>query len=498
MFGRAVSRNQGPLAAAGRAYSRSRSQMLPSTQLSEYAQRQLGPDVIDFAAGQPGLPLLPLHLIAAGATDRFTGPKADPFILQYGPEQGYTSFRQCLADFLTHSTQHPVDPEELIITAGVSHGLDMACRHLARPGDVVLVEAPTYFLAGSILRQAGLKLVPVLTGEDGIDVDALDAFLQQPDAPRPKLLYTIPIHNNPAGTTIPLHKRQQLIRLAHRYGFTVIADEVYQLLSFPDAPSPPPPMKEVERQLIQRSRLSGPILNNARRISETAAAEQDGATSGSNSSNGGSSERHDDSNNMILNDGGSSQQQPPEGRISCSASGSGIRSSVVSLGSFSKIMAPGLRLGWMEASPPLLQALRADGVLGSGGSIAPLASGIAHSCLQMGLLQQQLQEVVRPRLQQNCTALCKTLQRELPQCRFHQPQGGYFVWLELPKQVCSGELLKLATQRHKVGFVPGRACHGAPHMARFSFSFYEAHELQEGVQRFAAALREYLDGARPT
>jgi hypothetical protein len=75
---------------------------------------------------------------------------------RYGPEQGYLSFRQCLAQFLSKSTGHSVDADELLITAGVSHGLDLVCRHLARPGEAILVEQPTYFLAGTILRGAGL------------------------------------------------------------------------------------------------------------------------------------------------------------------------------------------------------------------------------------------------------------------------------------------------------------------------------------------------------
>eukprot|EP00882_Tetradesmus_deserticola_P021328 GHRQ01023093.1.p1 GENE.GHRQ01023093.1~~GHRQ01023093.1.p1 ORF type:complete len:154 (+),score=38.99 GHRQ01023093.1:514-975(+) len=91
---------------------------LPSTQLSEFTQRQLGSDVIDFSAGQPGPRLLPLDMVAAGAAHRLTGAAADPYILQYGTVQGYSSFRCCLAAFLSDATHHTVDPDELLITAG--------------------------------------------------------------------------------------------------------------------------------------------------------------------------------------------------------------------------------------------------------------------------------------------------------------------------------------------------------------------------------------------
>lgn len=220
---------------------------------------------------------------------------------------------------------------------------------------------------------------------------------------RPKLCYSIPIHNNPTGATIPLKQRMQLLQLAHQYGFLIVADEVYQCLTFPDPPVPPePPMRAVERSMFHQG-----LLSSTSTTPSSPSAAQD--------------------------------SQP-----STSTTGTPYDSRVVSLGSFSKIMCPGLRLGWIDASPSLLQRIRQDGVLGSGGSIAPLASGIAHSCLELGLLQQHLHGTVRPALQRNCAALCEALHQELPSgCHFTQPVGGYFVWVQLPDQVgfsCAGQV----------------------------------------------------------
>lgn len=94
-----------------------------------------------------------------------------------------------------------------------------------------------------------------------------------------------------------------------------------------------------------------------------------------------------------------------------------------------------LYVRWVEAAPHLLLPLMLDGVLGSGGSIAPLASGIAHSCLELGLLQQHLDTVIRPTLQKGCEALTQALRQHLPDCKFEQPLGGYFVWLDLGQEV---------------------------------------------------------------
>jgi DNA-binding transcriptional MocR family regulator len=243
---------------------------------------------------------------------------------------------------------------------------------------------------------------------------------------RPKLCYTIPVHNNPTGATIPERNRVKLLQLAHHHNFLILADEVYQLLTFSNSQPPPPPMRAVEQSmfkqgLLRRSAEPGPAAPSPPPTPAAAPAGAGGTASG-----------------------GGSVSTPYSSRV-------------VSLGSFSKIMAPGLRLGWVDAAPDLLQKLQCDGVLGSGGSIAPLASGIAHSCLELGLLHQHLQHAIRPTLQRNCTALCEALRQELPAgCSFRQPQGGYFVWITLPDEVSSGVTWRLVSALRA-----GAACWGA-------------------------------------
>jgi 2-aminoadipate transaminase len=119
-------------------------------------------------------------------------------------------------------------------------------------------------------------------------------------------------------------------------------------------------------------------------------------------------------------------------------------------------------------------------------------TGITHSALQQGLLQDHLHHTIRPALEAQCTALCDALARHLPACTFHRPQGGYFVWLELPQQVDSRALLQLASSRYAVKFAPGAVCQGQPNCVRLSFSFYEPQDLAVGVERLAAALQAYL------
>jgi len=111
-------------------------------------------------------------------------------------------------------------------SAGVSHGLDLACRHLGRPGQTVLVECPTYFLAGPIFEQNGLNVIQVPTDREGMVVEQVERLVQSGEVKGPALVYTIPVYNNPRGTTMSLERRRQLIALAHRHDLHIIADEV--------------------------------------------------------------------------------------------------------------------------------------------------------------------------------------------------------------------------------------------------------------------------------
>lgn len=139
---------------------------------------------------------------------------------------------------------------------------------------------------------------------------------------RPTLLYTIPVHNNPTGTTLGLAGRVKLLQLAHKFNFTIIADEVYQLLTFPDSPPPPPPLRVTETDMLQRGLLpagSGSGTGNG------AHASGDGVSASGSS--------------CLDSAAGASTQGAGQDDVAASAS------RVVSLGSFSKIMAPGMRLG---------------------------------------------------------------------------------------------------------------------------------------------------------
>lgn len=375
-------------------------------------------EMINFKVGQPAESMLPLDKIRECAALKFT--ETDPMFLQYGHIKGYPKFRQSLAAFLTKGYSAPVDPEKLFITNGVTGGIALVCSLFAQAGDLVFMEEPSYFLALSIMKDFKLNVRQIRMEQDGLDVVELERLLQRGIIP--KMLYTIPTCHNPTGRTLSTWKRKKLVELSVQYNFMIVADEVYQLLSFPHI-TPPPPMFTFDT--------------------------------------------HD---------------------------------TVLALGSFSKILAPALRLGWIQGSQKLLSVIENSGQLDSSGGISPVISGIVHAAISSGKQQEHLDFAVQT-LWQRADALMKELKAHLPAgTTFEVPDGGYFVLVRLPEHMNAADLLPIA-QKHKVMYLPGSSfSESMKNYLRLSFSWYDYHDLELGARRLADAIREYetiLAAAKP-
>jgi DNA-binding transcriptional MocR family regulator len=163
---------------------------------------------------------------------------------------------------------------------------------------------------------------------------------------------------------------------------------------------------------------------------------------------------------------------------------------ILSLGSFSKILAPGARLGWIQAQPARLQRFVTCGLLDSGGGLNPFTSGIVRSAIELGLQQQQLTHL-KSVYSRRAATLCRALWQHLPSTiTFAEPGGGFFIWLRLPEEMDAAALLP-ALRQHNVSFNPGikfSSQHRLRNYARLSFAYYDNEALQEGVERLAQAL----------
>lgn len=371
-------------------------------------QTQLPPGVIDLGLGNPPLSLLPLDVIRSAAQKAFS--QNDSSFLQYGAEKGDGYFRLALSKFLTGGYDFEVEPENLFITTGISNGLDMLCSLFTEAGDTVFVEEPSYFLALKIFADHRLQVVPIEMDEDGLLIDSLQEKLTRY---KPKFIYTIPTHQNPSGRTMTEARRARLVELSQQFDFLILADEVYQLLSYSGEPP---------KSFGAYSRFEN----------------------------------------------------------------------VISLGSFSKILAPGLRLGWIQARLGRIDRLITSGLLDSGGGLNPFTSMVVREVVESGGLGEnvnRLIEIYRHRV----VLMDSLLQKHLPEVTYSVPRGGYFFWVRLPEDI-DAAILRQKTQASKVDIRQGAlfsSQNGLKNYMRLCFVFHEKNEIEEGIVR----LKKCMEGA---
>jgi len=364
---------------------------------------------VNFQVGQPAPSMLPLEMIRKCSAEKMA--ETDPLILQYGYISGYPAFRESLSKFLTKNYERDVSPEKVFATTGVTGGLSLICSLYLTRGDLVFTEEPSYFLALSIFKDYGVNVTQIPMEKDGIDIEALEAKLKAGHVP--KFLYTIPTAHNPTGRTMSSEKRQKLVELSETYGFTIVADEVYQLLTFPQV-KPPPPMCAFDR-------------------------------------------------------------------------GEG---NVLSMGSFSKILAPALRLGWIEGPEKHLQKLFSCGQLDSSGGMNPVISAVVHQAIDSGEQQKHL-DWTRNILWERASTLMKALDQHLPDgTTYEVPDGGYFILVRLPEDMKAVDVLEKAKTEFQVQFLPGASFgESMQNYLRLSFSYYDAADLAVGAERLSRAIR---------
>jgi 2-aminoadipate transaminase len=178
------------------------------------------PDLISFAGGFPDPRTFPAERVAAVIGE------LDASAFQYAPTQGLAGTRDAIASRL----ERRPDDAELLVTSGGIEALELVSKSFLDRGDAVVVEAPTYLGAIMAFRSFEAEVHSVPLDADGLDVESLASLLES--GLRPKLLYTIPDYQNPAGVTLSAERRTALVELARRYGFLVVEDVAYRELGF--------------------------------------------------------------------------------------------------------------------------------------------------------------------------------------------------------------------------------------------------------------------------
>src|SRR5215218_246296 len=187
-------------------------------------------DLISFAGGFPDPLTFPREQAAALLAEFAASGEATAF--QYAPTRGLAGTLDAVAGRLEAvQGRRPAD-DELVITSGGIEALELVGKSFLDPGDLVVVEGPTYLGAIQAFRSFEAQLAAVSLDPDGLDVDELERQLK--GGVRPKLLYAIPDHQNPAGVSLAAERRAPLVELARHYGFLIVEDVAYRELGFSD------------------------------------------------------------------------------------------------------------------------------------------------------------------------------------------------------------------------------------------------------------------------
>jgi 2-aminoadipate transaminase len=216
--------------------SRAASQMAESAIRKMGAVLASGRDIVSFAPGYPAPETFPWEEFGQISAELFAS--RDGAVLQYGPTRGYRPLVDAIAAIMRHRGVASAT-EDLLVTTGSQQGLDLVARVLIDPGDVVLVELPSYVGALTAFRNAQATMIGVPQEADGIDLAALDATWERlrTEGRRVKFVYVVPNFQNPTGLLIGLDKRRRLLEWAERRDMLILEDDPYRELYFEDSAS---------------------------------------------------------------------------------------------------------------------------------------------------------------------------------------------------------------------------------------------------------------------
>jgi len=212
---------------------------LRASEIRELLKVTQMPDIISFAGGLPNPSSFPVEIIR-DITVKLLERYGDK-MLQYGSTEGVNSFRGTLVEYyMKNKGFKNIERDNILITSGSQEGLYLLGKTLIDPGDIIVVEAPTYVGALTAFRTFKPHYVQIEMDSEGMNIDLLERKLRElkRDGKKPKFIYTIPTFQNPAGVTMSLERRKRLIELAKEYDVLVVEDSPYEELRFSGEPVP--------------------------------------------------------------------------------------------------------------------------------------------------------------------------------------------------------------------------------------------------------------------
>ncbi|MDY7230372.1 PLP-dependent aminotransferase family protein [Hyalangium rubrum] len=362
------------------------------------------PDILSFAGGLPAPELFPMEAIAQAHAEVLADEGRAA--LQYSTTEGYAPLREWIRG---HMAQRGIraTSEQVLITNGSQQGIDLVAKAMLDPGDIVVVENPSYLAALQNFAGYEADIRVVGSDDEGMCVDELEELVTER---RLKLIYLVPNFSNPKGTTLSVERRHALVRFAQTHGVLILEDNPYGELRFRGTHLPP-----------------------------LASLDEAGV--------------------------------------------------VVHLGTFSKTLAPGLRIGWAVGPKELIRSLT---IIKQAADLhtATLAQRATYRLLQRFDYEGHLSQL-RLHYGARCQAMLNSLTAHMPKdMRWTHPDGGMFLWAELPRGLSGDELFPRALEQ-RVAFVPGTSFFAAnpqPQFIRLNYSNRPPEIIDEGMRRLGAVL----------
>src|SRR5699024_9414930 len=191
-------------------------------------------DIVRFAMGSPAAEAIPTQALAEVAATAMGPQSADAF--DYAATEGDPALREALLGILK-GTSDATTADRLTITSGGMQGLDLANKLFVNPGDLVVVESPTYTNGSATALSYQAELLEVPVDDAGMNVDSLEEQVERAGR-APKAIYTVPTFQNPSGASMSLERRHRLLELARSWGSVIIDDDPYGMLRFAGDPLP--------------------------------------------------------------------------------------------------------------------------------------------------------------------------------------------------------------------------------------------------------------------
>jgi len=212
---------------------------LKASEIRELLKVTQEPDIISLAGGLPSPQAFPVDIIKNIVS--YMMDKYGDKMLQYGSTEGVNSFRDTLVDFITSRYKFKnIERDNILVTTGSQQGLYLAAKIFIDPGDTVIVEAPTYVGVLTAFQSYNPKYEQIEMDDNGMRVDILEEKLRElkNENVKPKLIYTIPTFQNPAGVAMSEDRRKYLLELAEEYDLLILEDAPYEEIRFSGKPLP--------------------------------------------------------------------------------------------------------------------------------------------------------------------------------------------------------------------------------------------------------------------